>query len=266
VGSAFIGDTDRGAWDGDTVHDRAVGPMQFIPATWRAYGIDADGTGVADPFNINDAALAAAHYLCVAGGDLRSPAGQRRAVLAYNHSDSYVDEVLALARAYATGIPAADLPLLGDTTGAVPAPSRTFGGPAAPGPAIGARDTTPAGADTVIPGQQAGSGSAAGAGDPGTGGASGQPAADGNAGGPPAGSGGQPAATGGTGDPATQGGSAPPPNPAPAPAPPNPVPVPAPAPVPPVVPNPPPVPPLSAPSGQGPAACGALLLPACPVG
>ena len=61
---AFIRDTDGGSWDGDATFDRAVGPMQFIPATWRAYGIDADGTGSADPFNINDAALGAANYLC----------------------------------------------------------------------------------------------------------------------------------------------------------------------------------------------------------
>ena len=40
--------------------------------------------------------------------------------MAYNHSDSYVNEVLALAHAYATGIPVADLPLVGNTTGAVP--------------------------------------------------------------------------------------------------------------------------------------------------
>jgi len=144
---AFIRDTDGGAFDGDSSVDRAVGPMQFIPSTWRAYGVDADGSGTADPFNINDAALAAAHYLCVAGGNLRTDAGQRDAVMAYNHSDSYVNEVLALAHAYASGIPVADLPLVGDTTGAVPAPgafggARYAAGPASPGPAIGANDTT----------------------------------------------------------------------------------------------------------------------------
>src|SRR6476661_2574838 len=151
---AFIRDTDGGAFDGDSSVDRAVGPMQFIPSTWRAYGADADDNGKADPFNINDAALAAAHYLCVAGGNLRTDAGQRKAVMAYNHSDSYVNEVLALAHAYASGIPVADIPLVGDTTGAVPpvgafGTARYAGGPAAPGPALGAHDMTPANGPTT---------------------------------------------------------------------------------------------------------------------
>src|SRR4051794_33696791 len=146
---AYIGDTDGGAWDGDATYDRAVGPMQFIPSTWRAYAVDADGNGTTDPTNVNDAALGAAHYLCVAGGDLRSSAGQRRAVLAYNHSDSYVAQVLALAAAYAAGIPVADLPLIGNTTGAIPAPSGYWAAPAAPGPAIGARDSTASSGDTT---------------------------------------------------------------------------------------------------------------------
>src|SRR5829696_7021376 len=118
----ILGPADDGVWDDDTTYDRAMGPMQFIPTTWRSYAIDADGNGVTDPFNINDAALAAANYLCVAGGNLRTDGGQRKAVLAYNHADEYADEVLALARAYSTGIPVADLPIVGNTSGAVPPP------------------------------------------------------------------------------------------------------------------------------------------------
>jgi membrane-bound lytic murein transglycosylase B len=150
---AFIGDSDDGRWDGDRSYDRAVGPMQFIPSTWRSYAIDADGDGKADPLDIDDASLASAHYLCVAGGDLRTEGGKRRAVLAYNHSDSYVAQVLALAAAYAAGIPVADLPLVGDTTSPVPAPSGDASGPAAPGPALGSRDTSPSqqGQATVLP-------------------------------------------------------------------------------------------------------------------
>src|SRR4051812_46062802 len=178
---AFIRDTDGGAFDGDSSVDRAVGPMQFIPSTWRAYGVDADGSGSADPFNINDAALGSAHYLCVAGGNLRTDAGQRKAVMAYNHSDSYVNEVLALAHAYASGIAVADIPLVGNTTGPVPAPgafgsSRYVGGPAAPGPAIGAQDTS-----SSPPDQTTGASNSSGGQPP----ASGAPASDRSGGTPP---------------------------------------------------------------------------------
>ncbi|AQA24646.1 transglycosylase SLT domain protein [Rhodococcus sp. MTM3W5.2] len=71
-GVAEIPDTDGGAMDGDPVHDRAMGPLQFIPETWKRWGVDANGDGVANPDNIDDAALTAARYLCArAGPDLR---------------------------------------------------------------------------------------------------------------------------------------------------------------------------------------------------
>lgn len=99
-GTAVIRDTDGGAWDGDPVWDRAVGPMQFIPDTWERWGADGDGDGRADPNQIDDAALAAARYLC-ASGPMTSPAGWRKAVFSYNHLDSYVDDVAAMANRYA---------------------------------------------------------------------------------------------------------------------------------------------------------------------
>ncbi len=133
-GFAFIHDTDHGVFDGDPVYDRAIGPMQFIPSTWISYAVDGNGDGTGSPFDINDAALAAAHYLCVAGGDLRSAAGQQRAVLAYNDSNAYLAQVLALARGYATGTQV-DAPLIGSTSAAVPAPTGDYLAPAAPGPA-----------------------------------------------------------------------------------------------------------------------------------
>ena len=133
-GFAYIADTDHGLFDGDTVYDRAVGPMQFIPSTWASYAVDGNGDGTATPMDINDASLAAAHYLCIAGGDLRSVDGQSRAVLAYNHSDAYLAEVLALARGYATGTHL-DAPLVGSTSGPVAAPTGNYQAPAAPGPA-----------------------------------------------------------------------------------------------------------------------------------
>ncbi len=116
----YIGDTDHGVLDGDRRYDNAVGPMQFIPSTWKQYASDGNGDGISDPFNINDAALATARYLCAAGGNLRTTAGQYKAVMAYNHSDQYVNEVLALAAAYASGVPVAGIPISGPTTGALP--------------------------------------------------------------------------------------------------------------------------------------------------
>ncbi|WP_432165555.1 lytic murein transglycosylase [Streptomyces sp. bgisy031] len=100
AGVAAIHDTDDGVWDGDRVWDRAVGPAQFIPSTWRRWGSDGNGDGVRDPHQIDDAWLAAGRYLCTAGGDLSQDAGIRKAVLAYNHSDSYLELVLSWMRVY----------------------------------------------------------------------------------------------------------------------------------------------------------------------
>ncbi|GAA3496975.1 hypothetical protein GCM10019016_040760 [Streptomyces prasinosporus] len=72
-GFALIRDTDGGAHDGDTVYDRAVGPMQFLPSTWARWGTDGNGDGRADPNNVFDAALAAGHYLCAGDRDLGRP-------------------------------------------------------------------------------------------------------------------------------------------------------------------------------------------------
>lgn len=104
-GVALIRDTDGGRLDFDTVYDRAVGPMQFIPGTWASFpDADGDGNGTVDPHNLYDAALAAGSYLCSGPGDLSTTAGQRSAVFRYNHSESYVDLVLAYATAYQAGV------------------------------------------------------------------------------------------------------------------------------------------------------------------
>lgn len=91
-------DSDGGEWDGDAEFDRAVGLMQFIPATWASHGLDASGDGVADPRNVFDAAWSAAVYLCVsnpeAGGvDFADEDDLEKALLRYNHSESYAEEV-----------------------------------------------------------------------------------------------------------------------------------------------------------------------------
>ncbi len=74
----------------------AVGPMQFLPATWAAYGVDGDGDGTTDIMNPVDAVHGAARLLCANGGG--DPERLASAVWNYNHSDDYVRHVLALSR------------------------------------------------------------------------------------------------------------------------------------------------------------------------
>ncbi len=103
-GMAAIPDTDRGQLDGDPVWDRAVGPMQFIPSSWRAYGVDGNGDGVANPNNVYDSTITTGIYLCAGGVDLSNPVQLQAAVFRYNHSATYVGIVLAWAQAYRTGV------------------------------------------------------------------------------------------------------------------------------------------------------------------
>lgn len=88
-------------WHDHPRWDRAVGPMQFISETWERWGTDADGDGVADPHDLDDAAWSAARYLCASGADLTTGAGWRAAVLSYNRSVEYADAVFRAATTYA---------------------------------------------------------------------------------------------------------------------------------------------------------------------
>lgn len=96
-----IADTDGGRLDGDATWDRAMGPLQFIPTTWAELGRDGNGDDVADPDNLYDAALTAVAHLCLREpGDYADRAQLRRALVAYNASGRYADEVMAWVDRY----------------------------------------------------------------------------------------------------------------------------------------------------------------------
>src|SRR6202008_3817201 len=92
------------------VYARAMGPMQFLPGTWSRYASDGNGDGKADVQNVFDASLAAARYLCSGGLNLRDQSQVMAAILRYNTSMPYAQNVLGWAAAYATGVIPVDLP------------------------------------------------------------------------------------------------------------------------------------------------------------
>ncbi|MCQ4046129.1 lytic transglycosylase domain-containing protein [Streptantibioticus rubrisoli] len=102
-GNANIAASGTSYYDGGLAYARAVGPMQFIPSTWAQWGADGNGDGIKDPNNIYDASLAAAGYLCAAGGDLADPNGLDRAILGYNHSQDYLNTVKDWYQYYLNG-------------------------------------------------------------------------------------------------------------------------------------------------------------------
>ena len=119
----------------------AVGWMQFMPATWSQWGVDANHDGRKDPFNPADAIFAAARYLRAAGAET----DVRRAVFAYNHADWYVDSVLMRARLIG-GLPS---DLVGSLTGLTQGRFPVYGKRATPAisttraPTASPRATTP---------------------------------------------------------------------------------------------------------------------------
>jgi hypothetical protein len=119
--SLRVWDTDNGVLDGDTVYDRAVGPMQFIPGTWygyrRMFDVDANGDGFADPHNIYEATRATASLLCRNAPTLTTAEGLKRGLWSYNPSESYNVRVFASSQEYRS-LEVPDLvALLGDERG-----------------------------------------------------------------------------------------------------------------------------------------------------
>ncbi len=141
----------------------AVGWMQFEPSTWLQYGVDALNAGYADPYNPVDAIFAAARYLRAAG----AATNLRAAILAYNHSEEYVESVLLRAKLISTYPKAVIATLTGLIDGrppvtgkhlswsplpTVPASSATAGATALPGAASSAAAAGAAPASAGVPG------------------------------------------------------------------------------------------------------------------
>ena len=101
-GRQKIMDTDQGTLDGDPLYDRAMGPLQFLPSTWKMNAVDADDNGVTDPHDMDDAALTAADYLCQGGRDMSTSEDWWAAILSYNDVQRYAQDIWNVANDYGT--------------------------------------------------------------------------------------------------------------------------------------------------------------------
>ena len=100
-GLGTVSDTDAGRLDHNTRYDAPIGPMALMPATWQQVAVDADGDGVRNPQDLDDAALGAAIVLCADGHDLRRPQVLRQELQAYQDARGFAGTVMALAERYA---------------------------------------------------------------------------------------------------------------------------------------------------------------------
>lgn len=102
-------ETSFGTNTNNTTGSGAMGWMMFMPETWEAYGVDANGDGVKDPYNPWDAIFAAARYLHASG----APGNWHDAIFAYNHAEWYVQDVLESAQKFDGSVVCVDAPVEG---------------------------------------------------------------------------------------------------------------------------------------------------------
>jgi membrane-bound lytic murein transglycosylase B len=100
-----IPDFDDGNFDGTAEYDRAVGPMQIIPATWAAWHVDGNLDGSEDGQQVDDSTMVAAGYLCFSGTNLSTYTGWDKAVTAYNQAPQYIIDIAVKADEYAGSAP-----------------------------------------------------------------------------------------------------------------------------------------------------------------
>lgn len=102
-GVSNVLDTDGGTLDGDAKFDRAIGPMQLLPAVWQEFAEDADRDGKKDPQNIFDAALTAGKFLCSGNLDLSTEQHKKQALVRYDKTAGFAEQVVKVATAYEGG-------------------------------------------------------------------------------------------------------------------------------------------------------------------
>ena len=99
-GTQVVADSDGGAVDGDAGFDRAVGPFQFLPNSWKTAGVDGDGDEILEVQNMYDGAASVGEYLCSRISPLTDDGTLRESFLRYNASGAYADKVAGWMKTY----------------------------------------------------------------------------------------------------------------------------------------------------------------------
>ncbi len=99
-GRLLVADTDAGAFDADATYDRAMGPMQILPAMWRTFASDADDDQIQDPYDIDDSSVAVARLLCSTNADLAQLTGWTAAIAKLQPGEAFARAVFQAADSY----------------------------------------------------------------------------------------------------------------------------------------------------------------------